>query len=128
MRVLKTQRSTWSGVAYWFTVMMFQPVMPSPGTLHPGGTQLLVDHDLLDGTRLAAPGLGPVRHHEPRLHQCLALLGARAASPIRSASARTSARMASASGGQVQRDLAGRPPGRLRRHVLGVVGRAEQPR
>ena len=77
IRVLSTQRSTWSGVAYWFTVMMFQPVMPKPGHLHPGPLELLVDDDLLDGAGLAAPGAGPVRHHQAGVDQRPALLIAR---------------------------------------------------
>ena len=121
MSVLKTQRSTWSGVAYWFTVMMFQPGDAETGHLHPGRAELLVDHDLLDGARGTAPGLGPVRDQEPRLHQCLPLLGpAQGPDPLRLDPhvGPDGLRL----WGQVERDLAARSPGRQRGHVLCIVG------
>ena len=74
--VLKTQRSTWSGCGVLVHRHDVPPGDAEPGHLHPGRTELLVDHDLLDGARGAAPGPGPVRDQQPRLHQRLALLGA----------------------------------------------------
>ena len=58
-----TQRATWSSVACWTSVRMTQPVIPYWGRVTPGRTELLLNHQLLHGAGIAAPGLGPVRHH-----------------------------------------------------------------
>ena len=73
IKVFSTQRCTWSGVAYWLTVMMFQPVMPRCGTLIAGPLELLIDDQLLHGAGRAPPGNGPVRDHQAGVQQRLAL-------------------------------------------------------
>ena len=72
--VRSTQRSTWSGVAYWLTVMMFQPVMPKAG----GRTPTALSSSSMMSCSIAPasrpPGCGPVRDHETRADEGLALL------------------------------------------------------
>ena len=106
MSVLKTHRSTWSGVAYWFTVMMFHPVIPRPGTRTPAARQLLVDDDLLDRTGAASQGGGQWGTMSPdstrawRTARAVVFGESPRRAPMRSASARISPRIASASGGR----------------------------
>ncbi len=99
MSVLKTQRSTWSGVAYWFTVMMFHPVMPRPGTFTPAARSS--SSITICSTAPAARPQGPGQCGTSSPVSTSALrCSAPRSPPIRSASARTSARIASASAGR----------------------------
>ena len=106
IKVFSTQRSTWSGVAYWLTVMMFQPVMPRAGTLTPAALELLIDDQLLHRAGRAPPGHGPVRDHQAGVEQRLALFVAARAWAKVAISARTLGPDGLGLGRQVEGDAA----------------------
>ena len=54
---------------------MIQPPMPYCGRRTLGGAELLVDHELLDRARGAAPRLRPVRERVPGVEEGAELVG-----------------------------------------------------
>ena len=79
---------------------MTQPVMEYCGRGDAGGLELLLDDELLHGAGVAPPRLGPVRHDVARSRSWRRAAPRRRGPCTRSAKARTSSRMGSASGGR----------------------------